>query len=305
MYGFRQRLIATVLAGALCAPAYPQAYCPLPQQGQGQKRKAVAQGGAHRPVMDLRRLSADKRTAVLGTLTAADLPLVSEPMLRDPGFVKQLLGAKPSLVLREGKAGLDAQRVLAKPIAGLKVISGLPVTDGEIRQVYGPSFGISDVMRRQMRRAEASLEKLPVLDVDGPIAAAILSEARRGDAREALVILAHNDGSSLRFPDGSGLTLTALSEALATSARPTFVISCDTVKAAGFSGIATAKRIDFQAAAEALAVAQKSALHGDLIRTFASSYRSPEARTRERLVAVLVVVGAVVIIVMMLGGDDE
>lgn len=300
---FQQRLIASVLVGALCIPAYPQAYCPLPKQGQ--KRKVVDQGNGHRTVVDLRRLSAQERTAVLGKLAVASLPIVNEQLLRDAAFVEQLRNAKPPLVLRDGKDNLHAERVLSQPITGLKVISGLPLTDGGIRQVYGEKVGINEAMRRQMLRAKASLDKLPVLEVSGPIAAAILTEARRGNTPEALVILAHNDGGALRFPDGSSLTLAKLSETLETSTRPTFVVSCDTVTAPGFNGITTAKRIDFQAAAEALSVAQHSTRHGDLVRTFASSYRSPEARTRERLVAAIVVVGAVVIIVMMLGDDDE
>lgn len=301
---FQQGMVSSVLIGILlCVPAYPQAYCPLPKQGQ--KRNAGTQEGTRRAVVDLRRLSTNERSAVLGTLTAADLPLINEQLLRDSAFVKQLLSARPPLVLRDGAASLHAHRVLTKPIAGLKVISGLPVTDAEIRSVYGGNVDISEAVRAQMMRAKASLGKLPTLDVSGPIAAATLTEARRGSAPEALVILAHNDGSTLRFPDGSWLTLARLSEVLETSTRPTFVVSCDTVKAPGFNGITTAKRIDFQAAAEALTIAQHSTIYGNFVRTFASSYRSPEARARERLVAVMVVFGTVVVIIMMLGDDDD
>lgn len=296
----QQRVLASVLAGMLAVPAGPQEYCPLPQQGQGRNPQRAAQR-----IVDLRRLPPTERLSVLGRLSAGELPLVNEKLLQDATFVRHLRNAKPPFVLRDGKGSLQAQRGLQRPVTGLRIVSGLPLTDAEIRHVYGPNIRINEAARRQMRQAKAEIAMLPLIAASGTIATTVIAEARRQGASTALVVLAHNDGSTLRFPDGSSVKLATLAETLATSERPMLVVSCDTATGAGFSGIATAKRIDFRAAAQALRSAQGATVHGDLVRTFASSYRSPESRTQERLVTVGVSFGTLVVILIVLGALDD
>lgn len=309
---YYRRLTAIVLAASITtAPSLAQKdACKIPIRPPQKTATATTSSASPKStgsrIVDLRHVPESRRAAVISGLKKTDVPLVSRALLADTAVMERLRSARPGVVVLESPDGLRASQQLGKTVAGIQIVSGIPNDAAQIRQVYGNDVAVTPAALRQMKRATQRAERLPKAPTTGTLASTALHEARRSDTSAALVLLAHNDGNHLRFPDGSTLSLTEFRSAADASGRPELVVSCDTagILQHSLAGIGTTKRIDFANAAEALHAARGERTVGGILDSFAKHYQSPETQLRNRIL-VVVAIGTVLIIIAILLGDDD
>jgi hypothetical protein len=312
MLALLRNCVISRLAAALCiaftvvVPANAQKSCPIPTLSS-QQTAIGSSASSNERVVDLRRIPVDELPGVIASLRKRDVPLVTRELLADREMVERLKHAKPGILILESPGSLSAHRQLAKPISGIQVVSGIPSDAEQLKNVYGPRTSVTNASLKQMKKATAAAARLPLSAPGGNTAATVLREARHRDTSEALIVLAHNDGGNLQFPDGSTLPIADFRAAADASGRPEVLISCESASFLQYSlaGLGTTKRIDFASAAEAIEAARSERTVGEFIEKYTAHYKSPQQRLHDRLIVVLTVGALLVIIAILLSDDDD
>lgn len=217
-----------------------------------------------------------------------------------------------------GSSESDVVAVLNQNIASEMVVcAAIPRTELELSKVF--DIMPETIGRRslaQMERAETAWSELrgytPVsgaMDLQRSIR--LSKTGKRGDKR-LVIIFAHNDGTHLRFPDGSRASGTEISSWAEMHQCRVLVLSCETI-ACKWDGVSvvTTRKLDFEATPAALASLQRARTRyrtfGDFVNALDLELQSGEVRSnlRKRVVVVTVSGTSVVFLATLCGSSTE
>jgi hypothetical protein len=252
--------------------------------------------------VDLRLMNAKERGVALGKVRKNDLVVASRELLNDPGAIREIKASHAAFCLVDAPSA-QVQGKLHAPVQGVEIYAEVPTNAHEISNVYGPSAAAPAAFLRKMTAIRDGFRgKQP--PTQGTEAQAVLAAART-HSKALLVVLAHNDGQRLRFPDGTFATPSDFSDALKTSGRQGVIISCDTIDTLAFPATSTTKRLDFEAAARALNTVVDPQSYGDFLSGFAKNYRDPRSHTQQVLVLTMGGLLVIVIIAILCHEKDD
>jgi hypothetical protein len=206
-------------------------------------------------------------------LSASSVVVLRDDVFRDASMLELLRQSNATFALRSrGGASEDAAAYLARRIEGIDIEVALPQTLTGVSTVFGvrPDAGqvtLDYVQRvRQQFRTIANVRVLPESGTPTTNADAIRQKLGTASAR-LLLVVAHNERGTLKFADGSTLSVVDLHAVAARSQRPVLVLSCDTIAAGAVvrsdTAAVTLRSLDFLAIANAVKAAQDRAAAGE------------------------------------------
>ena len=237
-------------------------------------------------------------------VNASSVVLLNDAILRDTATLKELQKSSATFALRSrGGASEEAMAYLARSVSGIEVDVALPTTALGVNRAFGvpvalagPALSYLNDARREFRGI-SNVRVLPEVDGGRTNADAVRTRLRAKDTRLFLLV-AHNDRGTLKFADGSGISVVDVHALAAESSRLVLVLSCDTALTAAVAvdtAAVTLRPLDFMAIAASVRatharLGQGPATMADLLSAMdglAGGSKDSSGRTA-RIVAMLV-----------------
>lgn len=310
MLSILRRTIAPPLALTLCIAlptqsVYAQNWCPPePRKKSTSRSSATEQQSTRYRMRSVRGLGPTQALASVRASERRDIVLLPAGLLTSNALIAALKESRAMFAVIDGPGSVTVPSQLNQAIEGVSVLAAAPTTEAAIRSVYRDEAIVTPQTARQAARIAktiGSVQDAKLLTADSTTQ--VLREARRTDTKELFLVLAHSEGGTLYFPDGTSLPIATVHETLRASKRPGLIISCETIDQQG-SGIATAKRIDFEAAARAAHAARGARSVGEFVDTFARAYQSPRDQVRQRAIVIGSSLGMLILFFILTDDDD-
>lgn len=259
----------------------------------------------------------------IGRVGGADEVLIIDPAQLDAATAARLKERAAHFVFGTRKGTDIAERLLGAPVKKVDVWAVVPTDDAGVRRVFGLPVE-ADVSRASRQLQKASVQWKEVggarvvstrLEGSKPLADRVMTEIASGDGPGNLSILfGHNRNGVFSFPDGSELSIDALSQALRNRKGYGVLLTCDTLGAGLDEGVLTARRLEFDLTARALKRTQvefRSADGRDLRAFLGALERNLQDEATREGMHTKIVAGATgglilsVAIVGIIGDDDD
>jgi hypothetical protein len=162
--------------------------------------------------------------------------LVDDSTLSTPEMRRFINETGAKLVCKLGTPPNTIEPFLQRKVQSLKVITLLPSDARGIAKLYGVDENLAQAGLAQMQKTVdqfATIFGSAVSSRHQAVSdASSLEKILKSEHDETVIIVGHNNGTDLKFPDGSTLKLTKVNDLLTSQPGKGVLLSCDTLESA-------------------------------------------------------------------------
>jgi len=216
------------------------------------------------PFIDLTRGTNQQAVAKIQSAQKGDILLLDDDVLRNSDLLKAIKASSAIFSIKSPSAdSTQAKALLESPIGQAQTIIALPIDAHGVNKVFGTPEAIATGQAKYLANQATRFKMLhgsQLLAVPelGRTIAKKISEAAIASNTGMFILVAHNIGGSLVFPDGSRTSVSDIYRLLQSTGRPGLVLSCDTVHSDSVqsASVLTNAPLDIRSIADALLALQ-------------------------------------------------
>ena len=203
---------------------------------------AAAGTGVSLPVhvLDLSRSGEAEVVEQIARSNRSDVLVLSDSALASDRILAAVKATPALFSMKAPSADLEQiQAALRLPVLQPEIVVALPLDSRGVHRTFGTSEDIAapqveylnKIMPEFAGLRGGSILATPRAGVS--IADSVVAAAGKEGHHGLFVVVAHNRGGVLQFPDGSNVSVASIYQTLERRSRPGLILSCDTVQSSG------------------------------------------------------------------------
>jgi len=242
-------------------------------------------------LLDLSGISEPEISKQISRANRSDVLLVSDAILQSDATLNAIRSS-PAIFSIKAPTGAPKQMedMFRLPVFQPEVVVALPLDGKGVHNAFGTPEALAHPQIEYLNKVMPKFQTLKRVALTSAaragssIADTVLEKGNQSGDHSLFILVAHNRGGTLRFPDGSSLSVGQVYETLERSGRPGLILSCDTIQSSHVptNSVLTNTPLDIASIANALAKMQKgiaatqSPVVADALRLLADSlYTAP------------------------------